>query len=404
MTHDARRLRANLAKVYLYKLLGDAWIIAPILIPFYAANGLNATQVFTIQAAYALSVLAFEVPSGYLADVIGRRRTLILGAALLPAGVAVYAFTGGFWTFILAEFIIAVGNSLRSGSDSALIYDTLVGLEDEGRYKRFEGKAFFFSRLGSSLASVLGGALAAASLRLPFYVNIGAAALMLPLALSLVEPARPRIEAPRPLRDILGVVRLMSGDPRLRPLVLLAALVMGTGIVGLWAYFLYYQELGVGIGWFGLLFALAQLASASGSKLAGRLEAGLGSRRGLLILLAIGAGFLLLGAVRSLGMYPVILLNLFVWGYSFPVLLDLMNRRIESRIRATALSVAAMAGSLAFAILSPAFGRIVDSAGLRAAFFALGALFLTGGGFLLALLLKPGPDGLHDKIEGTRPT
>jgi len=103
-------------------------------------------------------------------------------------------------------------------------------------------------------------------------------------------------------------------------------------------------------------------------------------------------------------MYPVILLNLFVWGYSFPVLLDLMNRRIESRIRATALSVAAMAGSLAFAILSPAFGRIVDSAGLRAAFFALGALFLTGGGFLLALLLKPGPDGLHDKIEGTRPT
>ncbi|MBN2206408.1 MAG: MFS transporter, partial [Candidatus Aminicenantes bacterium] len=169
-------MRANLTKVYLYKLFGEAWLIAPILIPFYVSNGLSATQVFTIQAAYALSVLAFEVPSGYLADVIGRRRTLILGAGLLPAGIAVYAFTSGFWPFVLAEVLIAIGNSMRSGSDSALIYDTLIGLGDEARYKMSEGKAFFYSRLASSLAAVLGGALAAASLRLPFYVNIATAA------------------------------------------------------------------------------------------------------------------------------------------------------------------------------------------------------------------------------------
>lgn len=399
MNPDGDRLRANLTKVYLYKLLGDAWIIAPILIPFYVANGLNSTQVFTVQAAYALSVLVFEVPSGYLADVVGRRRTLVLGAVLLPAGVAVYACGERFGTFILAEFLIAVGNSLRSGSDSALIYDTLIRLGAEGRYKTFEGKASFFSRLGSSLASVLGGALAAASLRLPFYVNIGTAALMLPLALSLVEPARSTIESPHPVRDIVGAGRLMLSDPRLRPLVLLAALIMSTGIIGLWSYFLYYRELGVGVEWFGLLFALSQLASAAGSKLAGRIEAGLGPRRGLLVLLAIGPGFLILGLVRSVATYPVILLNLFVWGYSFPVLLDLMNRRIESRIRATALSVAAMAGSLAFTILSPVFGRIVDIAGLRAAYFALAMLFLIGAGLLLAVLLKPGPAGLHDKME-----
>lgn len=404
MPPDAGRLRANLTKVYLYKLLGDAWLIAPVLIPFYVANGLSASQVFTIQAAYALSVLVFEVPSGYLADVIGRRRTLLLGALLLPAGVAIYAFTSGFWPFVLAELVIAVGNSLRSGSDSALIYDTLIGLGDEDRYKAFEGKAYYFSRLGSSLAAVLGGVLAAASLRLPFYVNIAAAALMLPLAASLVEPDRSRIESPRPLRDIFGVVRLMLSHPRLRPLVLLAALVMSTGIVGLWSYFLYYRELNVPVGWFGVLFALSQLASAAGSKLAGRVEGGLGVRRGLLLVLPIGAGFLLLGLVRSLAMFLFVLLNLFLWGYAYPVLLDLVNRRIESRTRATALSVAAMAGSLAFAFLSPAFGRLVDAAGLRTAHIALGAFFLAGAGLLLAALLRPGPDPLHVKMEAPRPT
>lgn len=398
MTPDAGRLRANLTKVYLYKLFGEAWLIAPILIPFYVSNGLSATQVFTIQAAYALSVLAFEVPSGYLADVIGRRRTLILGAGLLPAGIAVYAFTSGFWPFVLAEVLIAIGNSMRSGSDSALIYDTLIGLGDEARYKMSEGKAFFYSRLASSLAAVLGGALAAASLRLPFYVNIATAALMLPLALSLVEPDRPRIDTPRPIRDILETARVMLSDSRLRPLVLLAALVMSTGIVGLWSYFLYYRELGVGIGWFGLLFALSQLASAVGAKVAGRIEARLGLRLGLLLLLAIGPGFFVLGLVRSVAIYPVILLNLFVWGTSFPVLLDLMNRRIESRLRATALSVAAMAGSLAFTILSPAFGRVVDAAGLGVSYLALGALYLTAAGLLLAVLLKSGLEELRGTI------
>ncbi len=389
----AGRLKANLGKIYLYKFLGDAWIIAPILIPFYMSNGLNSTQVFTIQAAYALSILLFEVPSGYLADVIGRRGTLILGAALLPAGVAVYAFTDRFWTFVLAEFVIAVGNSMRSGSDSAFIYDTLIRLGQESRYKAFEGKAFFFSRLGSSLSAVLGGVLAASSLRLPFYVNIAAAALMLPLALSLVEPERTKIESPHPFRDILGVCRIMLTHPRLRPLVLLTALIMSTGIVGLWSYFLYYRALGIGIGYFGVLFALSQLAGAAGSKSAHRLEARFGPKWGLLIILPIGLNFFILGLVGSLWVFPAILLNLFLWGYSFPVLLDRMNRRIASQVRATALSLASMAGSLAFALLSPAFGRIVDAVSLRAAYFVLSGIFLGGTLLLLAILLRPCPEG-----------
>jgi MFS family permease len=393
MTMDETgRLNANLGKIYLYKLLGDSWLIAPILIPFYMSNGLNSTQVFTIQAAYALSVLLCEVPSGYLADVIGRRRTLLLGAALLPVGVAVYAFSGRFWTFVLAEFVIAVANSMRTGSDSAFIYDTLIRLGREDRYKTFEGKAFFFSRFGSSLGAVLGGVLAASSLRLPFYVNIAAAALMLPLALSLVEPERKKIESPHPFRDILRICRFMLADPRLRPLVLLAALIMSTGIIGLWSYFLYYRDLSIGVGYYGIMFALSQLASAAGAKSAHRLETLLGSRRGLLAVLPIGLNFLLLGLVRSLWLFPVILLNLFLWGYSFPVLLDQMNRKIASEVRATALSLASMAGSLAFVLLSPVFGQIVDAFSLRAAYFGLAGLFLGGAFILLAILLKPQPD------------
>ncbi len=76
-------VRTNLWKLYAYKFISEFYLVVPILIPYYVSHGLSSTQVFTIQAAYALAVLLLEVPSGYLADVIGRRATLILGTCFL---------------------------------------------------------------------------------------------------------------------------------------------------------------------------------------------------------------------------------------------------------------------------------------------------------------------------------
>ena len=140
-------IKSNLWKIYLYKFLSDFYLVIPILIPYYKDNNLNSTQVFTVQAAYALSILMLEIPSGYLADVIGRKRTLILGAVFLPAGLCIYAFTGTFYLFVLAEFVIAISNSMRSGCDSAIIYDTLIQMKQESEYKKFEGKSIFFTRV-----------------------------------------------------------------------------------------------------------------------------------------------------------------------------------------------------------------------------------------------------------------
>ena len=79
---------------------------------------------------------------------------------------------------------------MRSGCDSALIFDSLRELGRRGEYKRFEGKCVLFSRLGTALSSVGGGLLAMVFLRLPFLVNVGNALFMPPLALALAEPAR----------------------------------------------------------------------------------------------------------------------------------------------------------------------------------------------------------------------
>ncbi|UCE21622.1 MAG: MFS transporter [Candidatus Aminicenantes bacterium] len=380
-------LRSNLWKIYIYRFLNEFWLVLPILIPYYEANRLNSTQIFTIQAAYALSILLMEIPSGYLADVIGRKKTLILGACFLPVGIGVYVFTHSFATFILAEFIIAIGNSMRSGCDSALIYDTLIQLKEEAEYKKFEGRSFYYTRVGTAISSILGGVTALISLRVPFYINMGVCLFMIPFALLLIEPKREKLKAQSPFKDILKISRLSFSHKQLRLLMLLTALLMSTGAIGIWAYFLYYESIGISIGFFGVLMAAFQLSAAVSSRQAHTLEKFLGQRQSLLILLLMALTFVLLGIFQSLVLIPLILLNAFLMGFGFPLLMDHMNRLIESKIRATVLSVANMTRSLSYVILSPLFGKVVDSYSLSTAFILLGVFFFLFGSTVIALLL-----------------
>lgn len=373
-------IRKNLWKIYVYKLLGEFWLIVPILIPYYVSNHLSKTQIFSIQAAYALSILVLEIPSGYLADVIGRRRTLILGALFMPIGVGIYVSTHSFLSFLLAEFTIAIGNSMRSGCDSALIYDTLLQVEEESEYKRFEGRSIYYTRIGTALSSILGGLLALLSLKMPFYVNMFTSALMLPFALALIEPERKKIETVNPLRDILKISRTCFTHPRLRRLMLFGALIQSTGITGVWAYFLYYESIGINIGLFGIIFAAWQLSSAFGGRFSHSMEKKIGGKGSLFLPLLVAPTFLLLGLFKTFLLIPLIFLNAFLWGFAFPLLLDYVNRLIKSDTRATALSVINMTGSLSFVIVSPVFGRLVDTLSLSAAFFIMGIYFIIYGG------------------------
>jgi len=226
---------------------------------------------------------------------------------------------------------------------------------------------------------VLGGLAALLSLNLPFYINIGTSLLMLPLALALVEPKRERLKSKNPLKDILQICRFSFTNPRLRLLMLFSALILSTGVIGIWSYFLYYESLGISVGYFGILFALFQLASAVGSRYAHLLEKIFGIKKSLLLVMLIGCVFLLLGKIPSPLMILLIFLNAFLWGFSYPIFLDQMNRLIESETRATVLSIANMTGSLSYVILAPLFGQLVDRFSLSKSYSIMGIYFLAFG-------------------------
>ncbi len=110
----------------------------PIVVPFYQSNGLSMKDIMVLQAVYSVAIVILEIPSGYLADVIGRRKTLIIGAMFGTIGFTTYSLSFGFVGFLVAEIILGIGQSCISGADSAMLYDSLLEKGQVKKYTRFE--------------------------------------------------------------------------------------------------------------------------------------------------------------------------------------------------------------------------------------------------------------------------
>lgn len=383
-----KEIRGNLFRMYIYKFLSEFYLIMPVLIPYYRAGGLADTQVFLVQAIYTAAILLLEIPSGYFADVWGRRTALVLGALFLALGLGVYSLSAGFWGFACAEILLAVGNSMRSGTDVAMIYDSLRQIRQTERYAQIQGRMEFATRIGTGLASICGGLLALVFLRLPFYVNIIDGLIMTAIALTLVEPERERPAAGNPWRNILRVVGYCLREPLIRKLMVYWAVLMSSGIIGIWAYFLHFRHHPWGPGFFGVLFALFQICAGIGSHLSHRLEKRLGRPAMLLLPLLIGPAFALIGGVYSLWLVPVICLNGFLWNIAGPTVFTAVNARADSSVRATTISTINMCACLVYVLGGPLFGRLSDAVSLSRAFVVLGLLVVLIGGGAAVLVLR----------------
>lgn len=379
-------VESNILKMYWLRFFTSFWLIVPVLIPFYEANGLSASQVFIIQSIFNLAVMLLEIPTGYVSDIVGRRRAIIIASFALPAGLAIYAFSHNFWAFAAAEIVLAIGWGLRSGTDSALVYETLLKMKRKNDFRRFEGKAAFFERLGDATASILGGLIALISLTMPFYVNIVTSMALIPISFMLLEPKRANVINHDHLKEMINAVKFAINHPKVGPLMLYFSVIFAVSITGVWTYYFYYRSLGLSVAWFGIIHAGFGLLSGLGSMQAHKIEATIGRKTTLYTMLIIGMNLILLGLVKSVFMIPFILLNGFLLGLAWPLLNDYINKLVKSNIRATVLSTASMGKGLLFAIFATSFGFVTDHWTLGKAFLSMGGAYLAASAVILWLL------------------
>lgn len=136
---NIKKIEGNIWKSYIFQILCGLFFSVPVMVLFWQDNGLSLTEIMILQSLFSITIVLLEVPTGYFADVFGRRKALIYSSLFSFFGFVIYSLSYNFYQFLLAEILLAFAISLTSGADSALLYDTLKDLKKENLYKKIWG-------------------------------------------------------------------------------------------------------------------------------------------------------------------------------------------------------------------------------------------------------------------------
>lgn len=351
----------------------------PVITLFWTEQiGMSLTDVMTLQAAFSLSVVVCEFPSGYLADRIGYRASLLIGGVAWVAGWLGYVRAASFGAVLLAEMGLGVGAAFISGADRALLW---VSLETAGRgseYVRWDGRMRAAGQASEAVTSATGGWLYTISPRLPFWLQIPVAALGLASIVALREVPRPTAARHRShLERAWHVLRFtLWRGRRLRAAMALAVALGLSSFVMVWLIQPYMRARGIPPSWFGPVWAAAHAWLTMVSLGSARVVSALGVRGTLFgCCVLIPLGYAGLAASSSAGGVVFYLAFMTLRGLQGPILGRVMQEEALPDDRASVLSVAALLFRLSFVIAGPPIGVLVDRVGMNGALAILGVLF-----------------------------
>ena len=384
MISRTNSIKSNLGKLSILRGLAFAWFPIPTIILFYQSHGLNLEQAVLLKTILSLSILLLEVPSGYIADKLGRKFCLVTGSGVWIAGWLFYCGGNSFGDFAIAEILSGMAASLISGADTALAYETLLELERESYYPTLEGRLVAIAGVTEAVCGIIGAAIAEFNLAYPFYLQTICLIIYCGLALTLTEPKRhlPVTSMQQIASLKTTVVDVLIKQSRLRWLILLSGTFSTASFLIVWLSQGYFTQINLPIAAMGWTWALFHLLMSLASINALRLETALGIKKALLVLvLFLGTSYILLGNINNSAGIALIAVVYIVRGMRSPLLLNLINRQIPSTFRATLLSLNSFVFHLSFAIVAPVIGAISSAYSLSVALIIAGCFFLLAGSF-----------------------
>ncbi len=383
---DMTNFSRNIPRLYLIKISKWFNMVMPIMLLFYKSNGLGSYELFVLKAIYSVAVVVMEIPSGWMADVWGRKKTLILGSILGSLGFLIYSFSYDFWAFVAAEIVLGIGLSFISGADSALLYDSLKADNKTDKYTREEGRITSAGNFAEAIAGIVSGFLVYFSLRTPFYFQFGVATLAIPAAFTLIEPKTNSNEHVHSIKKLVKNIRdTLIINTNLRIAILLSAITGTATLSFAWLVQPFFVAIGLPEELFGIFWTALNLSVGISSVFAYKVELFLGKRRSVLgVIILLSLGYFFTGISISYWGVGFLFVFYLVRGIATPIFKNYINQYTDSEVRATMLSVRNFVIRMAFAGIGPLLGWITDNVSLNKAFIMAGIFYL-GATLIIAL-------------------
>ena len=347
--------------------------------------GLAYSQIFILTGEYMLMFILFEIPTGAFADLVGRKKTMMIGSFLLTVGTVASGASNNFWQLFASYFFWACGFSLISGSGEALLYDRAP---ENKTFSQLIGKAGFYSIVGTAMAGVIGPYLFNINFRwayfgsaIPFFLA------MLAISFFQEHHVAKGFTLKHHLEQIKSGVKIGWQNKYI---------LWSTGILALvfaisYTFSNMYQPYLIGIGFpvksFSVILPVMFVIQAAGSMSFGKLL-GAGEQRLFVgTILGIALFVALLGLVNVRWAIILVLGYMFLEGVSRPLVSTYTNRHLDSATRATVISVQSMVGTILASAMLFLTGFLTDRIGVNHVLLVLAGFTLMIG--VILLLFKP---------------
>ncbi len=383
----------SVQRTYLVLLLGNtlaASLIWGINTIFLLDAGLSNLEAFAANAFFTAGMVVCEVPTGVVADTIGRRASYLLGTVTLAVTTLLYVLLwrleAPFWQWAIVSMLLGLGFTFFSGAVEAWLVDALNATGFTGSLETVFGRGQIVTGVAMLTGSVAGGYLAqVTNLGVPFVLRGVILVVMFVLAFVLMRdigftPVR-GAGFSRGVRNITGA-SLQYGwrVPAVKWMMLASPFTAGVGIYAFYALQPFLLELYGDPSAYGIAGLVA--AIVAGAQIVGGIAAPfvrrIFERRTSALLAAVAASsatLILIGVFQS---FWGALVLITVWGLiaaaSMPIRQAYMNGLIPSQQRATILSFDSMLGSSGGVVFQPVLGRSADVWGYAGSYLLGGAI------------------------------
>ncbi len=375
----------NIRVSYIYSFISSFDFTDAIWVLYLAFRGMSLFEIGLLEGVFHVTSLIFEMPTGAIADTFGRKRAIILGRiSAIVSGLLLF-FGRSFFVFALAMIFSAVSFNLNSGSDDALVYDSLKKHGLEELFLKINGRRGFLLNLGCALGSLVGGIISDSHFDILYLFVCGARTVALIIALFFDEvEASEKEERATVFQTFKSAVKILRDNREVLRLSIYSAL---TSTLYMTVFFYsqeYYSSRGLQTSRIAIILLFGGIAAALGSlagdKLARMLKGSFVFFCSALIALSITAFFL--------GSLPVIIAGTIITEFFssalYYYLLNGVNELIPSEQRATLISFESMVYSLFMIAIFPLAGWLCDIFGMSTVFGSMG-IFLIAAYIVFAL-------------------
>lgn len=339
-------------------------------------------QIGLLEGIYHITSMICEIPSGAWADLVGRKRSMLISRVCITISCIIMLFSRNFWGFALSFIIQALGNAFTSGSEEALVYDSLKCIDKEDDFIKVNGRLNMLIEVSQAIATVVGGVLAEYSYVWCYVACVVIALLSLVPVVFMTEP--PILEERTEQLTGMALVKnhfkvsyqVLNNDVRIMKIIVFYSLIFASHALLFFYSQQYFYDSGYNKIQISIVFLFAGVISCLGALASDYLYQKLDVKIAFLSAVVIALTMVCYGLNIPILAVVVFIISNFFNAVLYPVESECLNRLIPSEQRATLISINSMFFSIMMIVMFPIAGMLADVWNLPIVLMGIGIVVL----------------------------